>query len=210
MLIAQAVFDEDRSSYFLTHRIRSLFIDVDNVQIMKDMNFDVYKFYMVKNSSEAVKTGNLAQPDPPQWLEATKLQGLPSLTNEVMGPTVVGSIRCLDSGKTVSDNGKRRLDNGKRRLDSGNRHGRRLDNGRRREQRHQQLRRSTESQKQEEGPTMWNVRRDEDAMKTDKDGSNGCYGGSEQREEAPARRPTVSAFDADAGKAARDKHVPEI
>ncbi|XP_047169501.1 uncharacterized protein LOC124838040 isoform X3 [Vigna umbellata] len=25
----------------------------DNVQIMKDMNLDVYKFYMVKNSSEA-------------------------------------------------------------------------------------------------------------------------------------------------------------
>ncbi|XP_047169500.1 cyanogenic beta-glucosidase-like isoform X2 [Vigna umbellata] len=93
MLIAQAVADEDRSSYFLTQRVRSLFIDVyegaaneggrgpsiwdtfthkypedrsnedvavdsyhrykDNVQIMKDMNLDVYKFYMVKNSSEA-------------------------------------------------------------------------------------------------------------------------------------------------------------
>ncbi|KOM41226.1 hypothetical protein LR48_Vigan04g142400 [Vigna angularis] len=50
--MAQALADEDRSSYFLTHRVCLLFIDVDNVQIMKDMNLDVYRFYMVKNSSE--------------------------------------------------------------------------------------------------------------------------------------------------------------
>ncbi|KOM44078.1 hypothetical protein LR48_Vigan05g168300 [Vigna angularis] len=41
-------------------------------------------------------------------------------------------------------------------------------------ERHQQLRRST--QRRKEGPTMRNVRRDEDALKTDEDGSNGCSG----------------------------------
>ncbi|KOM32385.1 hypothetical protein LR48_Vigan01g194100 [Vigna angularis] len=75
-------------------------------------------------------------------------------------------------------------------------------------ERHQQLRRST--QRRNEGPTMRNVRRDEDALKTDEDGSNGCSGRSEQREGGPARQPEASRFDADAGKAARDKHAPEI